>query len=182
MILGLVSGEYIFLKQDCLKTKLICFQNYGFQCPLDMSALTNGSTETVDSAATDSPTQKSSKRFVIENVAKRTVDDFYPSLNQTSKDDAKRRIRDANDAWSQSYDVFERQLANDVSKRTTFTSQDEWETIYEDPDLSEDLRLARTSDNTRRKADHERMERLLGPIFEADHRSKMWNLIRCCDK
>jgi hypothetical protein len=39
------------------------------------------------------------------------------------------------------------------------------------------LRLSRTSDNARRRADHERMERLMAPIFNEDHRQKMRKLI-----
>ena len=100
--------------------------------------------------------------------------------NKSQKDIIKNRIHDANKFWNQNYNGYEcRKIqSNTVSvKHIMFKPQTEWEIIYEDFELSEDLRLSRISEHIRRKADHERMKRLLGPIFNLAHREKMWTLI-----
>ena len=123
----------------------------------------------------DCRTRKGSKRFTIENVR----DGAHPALSQTPKDEVERRIRDANNVWHKNYNGFDHHSSSDAtSKHATFSPSDQWETIYEDPDLSEDLRISRTSDTARRRADHERMERLLAPVFDPTHREKMWKLIQ----
>jgi hypothetical protein len=130
------------------------FQSLGLACPLLITSFTTDVKETVD--LPEVPARKSSKRFTIETVASKVAGDAHPSLHQTSKDDIERRIRDANNVWRLNYDesgVGERRSDEAASKRASFSPQEKWETIYEDPDMSEDLRLSRTSDTARRRAD-----------------------------
>jgi hypothetical protein len=70
-------------------------------------------------------------------------------------------------------------IKNIDSRRVTvtFTPKEAWQHIDEDPAMAEDLRLSRTSEVARRRADHERHERLLGPVLTAEHRRKMWQLL-----
>jgi len=49
--------------------------------------------------------------------------------------------------------------------------------IEEPDDIAEDLQNARISDFPARKADQERMERLLAPILTKVHRDKMFQKI-----
>lgn len=62
-------------------------------------------------------------------------------------------------------------------KQVKFAPESEWSWIEENPDLFVDFRQARISDFLRRKMDHQRMEKLFAPIFDENHRIKMWNLI-----
>jgi len=50
--------------------------------------------------------------------------------------------------------------------------------IYEDPDVSADLKLSRIGDYLARQADKLRMERLLNPVLEPGHRDKMWRVVQ----
>lgn len=66
------------------------------------------------------------------------------------------------------------------SKKVTFTTA--LDVIYEDPNLSEDLKLARMSDFIQRQADKARMERLLNPILSISHREKMKRMVEVSQK
>jgi hypothetical protein len=95
------------------------------------------------------------------------------------------RLRVANDLWILNYEeTCEKEGEDDAgskiscNKQVTFSPAEDWEEIYEDPLYSEDLKLSRTSDNARRRADHERMERLIAPIFAKEHREKMRKLMK----
>jgi hypothetical protein len=120
--------------------------------------------------------------LIIENVSSkscRPCDDSYPAAHRPPKEEIDRRLHDANDAWCLYYDdcdIVERR-SDPSTKHTTFSPKEDWEEIDEDPMLSDELRLSRTSDVERRRADHSRMERLIGPILSQDHRQKMWNAI-----
>ena len=176
---------------------LIFFQSFGFVCPLLVPSFTSSDPPGPSSSVASSPPngRKAGKRFVIENVASskcnRTScgDDSYPSA-RLPKEDLDHRLRVANDVWNQNYDETQDKEDQDVagpknccsSKHTTFSPTEDWEEIYEDPLYSEDLRMSRTSDNARRRADHERMERLMAPIFAEDHRQRMRELIEQYNK
>lgn len=67
-----------------------------------------------------------------------------------------------------------------TSKKVTFTTA--LDVIYEDPKLSEDLKLARMSDFFQRQADKARMERLLNPILSTSHREKMRRMVEVSQK
>ena len=50
--------------------------------------------------------------------------------------------------------------------------------IYPEPqNLSDDLQNSRMNNCLQRKADHDRMERLLKPIFSVEHRKKVFDVI-----
>lgn len=67
-------------------------------------------------------------------------------------------------------------LVTPPKRKVTFTTT--LDVIYEDPALSEDLKLSRIGDHLQRQADHLRMERLLNPILEPAHRDKMWRVVQ----
>lgn len=67
-------------------------------------------------------------------------------------------------------------LVTPPKRKVTFTTT--LDVIYEDPALSEDLKLSRIGDYLKRQADHLRMERLLNPILEPAHRDKMWRVVQ----
>jgi hypothetical protein len=50
----------------------------------------------------------------------------------------------------------------------TFTPKEEWQHINDNPAMAKDLRLLRTSEAAKRRADHKRHERLLGPVLNLD--------------
>jgi len=68
-------------------------------------------------------------------------------------------------------------LKNISIKQVKFTPENEWSSFDEDPDLFVDLYQSRINDFLIRKIDHQRMEKLLTPIFDYNHRIKIWNLI-----
>jgi hypothetical protein len=63
------------------------------------------------------------------------------------------------------------------SKNCCVNFCDDVDVIEEPMDIAEDLQKARISDFPARKADHERMERLLAPILTKVHREKMFQKI-----
>lgn len=67
-------------------------------------------------------------------------------------------------------------LVTPPKRKVTFTTT--LDVIYEDPALSEDLKLSRIGDYLKRQADRLRMERLLNPILEPAHRDKMWRMVQ----
>ena len=51
-------------------------------------------------------------------------------------------------------------------------------TIYPEPqNLSDDLQKSRINDYVQRKADYDRIKRLLKPIFSVEHRKKVFDKI-----
>lgn len=67
-------------------------------------------------------------------------------------------------------------LVTPPKRKVTFTTT--LDVIYEDPALSEDLKLSRIGDYLKWQADRLRMERLLNPILEPAHRDKMWRVVQ----
>jgi len=62
-------------------------------------------------------------------------------------------------------------------KKVTFSPSSEWEIIKNDPELSKVLIEYRTSDLASRIADKCRYETLLKPIFDTEHRKKIWKIL-----
>ncbi len=171
---------------------IFLFQSFGFVCPLLVPSFNSSDPSGSGSSVASSPPngRKPGKRFVIENVASskcnRTAcgDESYPSA-RLPKEDLDHRLRVANDLWILNNEENHEKEGEDAedskmscSKKVTFSPAEDWEEFYEDPLFSEDLKLSRTSDNARRRADHERMERLIAPIFAEEHREKMREMIK----
>ena len=66
-------------------------------------------------------------------------------------------------------------LKDEKMKKVKFSSTI---TIYPEPqNLSDDLQKSRINDYVQRKADYDRIERLLKPIFSVEHRKKVFDKI-----
>ena len=119
--------------------------------------------------------------------------------NPTKK--SAQEILEANNKWNSFYSKaepenkskVESQLSNRnnptlnaniyADQRVTIAPTDTYITIFEDPEESAALRESRNGDYScdnwaRRKADKDRMEKLLSPVFRTEHRNKMWELIQ----
>lgn len=86
------------------------------------------------------------------------------------------KIRSANKEWS----AFDDIAKSDV--KVAFYEPLVTGVLEEDPEQAADLRLARISDFAQRKADTERLSRLLTPIFDEEHRDKMRAYIQSYSK
>ena len=119
--------------------------------------------------------------------------------NHTKK--SAQEILDANNKWNSFYGYpepentsqVESQLSNNnnptinaksyADQHVTIAPTDSYITIFEDPEEAAALRESRNGEYScdnlaRRKADKERMEKLLSPMFCTEHRNKMWELIQ----
>ena len=126
-------------------------------------------------------------------------------INPTKK--TPKEIDEANQKWNSFYQDSERRQNNGpasslpksesgkcLSKKSTQEKNKKkfhvtiapvgsFKLIFENPEDSEDLRKSRNGDYScdnlaRRKADKDRMEKLMAPIFKPEHRQKMWNNIQ----
>jgi len=66
------------------------------------------------------------------------------------------------------------------NRNVTFSNK--IDVIYEDPDISKDLKLARIGDFLSKKADKLRTERLLNPVFSPAHRARMEKIVELSEK
>ena len=83
------------------------------------------------------------------------------------------KIRIANETW----DSFEA-VTDDKLEKVKFDLEN-FEIFEEDPDQAEDLRSARMGVNyAQLRADRDRYDRILGPIFDQEHRDKMRSYIQ----
>ena len=89
-----------------------------------------------------------------------------------------KKIKEANEKW----DLLESLKTNQHSKKAK--NVDFSEPLisgiqFEDPELADELRAARIGDYNcaQRRADQDRYNRLLGPIFNAEHRDKIRSYI-----
>jgi hypothetical protein len=121
------------------------------------------------------------------------------AINPTKK--SPEEIREANDRWNSFYvdsasngsdspkvpscdNAF--QLINETTPEEKASSKcsvriapaDSVVIILEDPEEAKDLRDSRISDLAQRHADKERMEKLLCPVFQSEHRKNMWDRIQ----
>jgi len=141
-----------------------------FCCPLSLSSLhpTKPSTPstkptTPPPSPSSSPTPPSSS---FTSVATISLASAPPTRAETN---LARVNRAFNEKYSAPGNLGERKLG-----KVRFSDQATWQVIEEPEDLAEDLCEARCSDLEQRRADRERMERLLGPVFAAVHRRKMF--------
>ena len=89
--------------------------------------------------------------------------------------ETERRVSEANDRWVSFYGCQEGEGSPpSPGIKVTFSCPSLWRMISEDPELSEALRDARTSDHAKRQADRMRMERLLAPVFKQEHRERVY--------
>ena len=116
-----------------------------------------------------------------------------------------KEINDANERWDSFYNdsVVEDTIVSDRQSNASIEANeqsvpgrksnskfsvsiapaDSFVVIFEDPNESADLRESRNGDYScdnlaRRKADKERMERLMAPVFQSEHRRNMWERIQ----
>jgi len=141
-----------------------------FCCPLSLSSLhpTKPSTPstkptTPPPSPSSSPTPPSSS---FTSVATISLASAPPTRAETN---LARVNRAFNEKYSAPGNLGERKLG-----KVRFSDEATWQVIEEPEDLAEDLCEARCSDLEQRRADRERMERLLGPVFAAVHRRKMF--------
>jgi len=141
-----------------------------FCCPLSLSSLhpTKPSTPstkptTPPPSPSSSPTPPSSS---FTSVATISLASAPPTRAETS---LARVNRAFNEKYSAPGNFLEKK-----SGKVRFSDEATWQVIEEPEDLAEDLCEARCSDLEQRRADRERMERLLGPVFAAVHRRKMF--------
>lgn len=83
------------------------------------------------------------------------------------------RIIAANRKWDYAYPSAPPPERHAV---VTFSDQDTF--IYEAPEEAADLKVARTSDLERRRADTMRMETMMKKVFDLNHRNYMFNVIQ----
>ena len=110
-----------------------------------------------------------------------TVDAYegerYPGQDNDSKISLA-RLKEVNDMWK-TFTLSDQQSSHEhesdsAKKSVHFSDPNSWLEIQEDAELAEELRNSRISDFARKKADKERMERLLGPVLTDNHRQKVF--------
>jgi len=105
-------------------------------------------------------------------VKNKCCDDSYPDTDRTDHEEVLKKIREANLKWNKLESKPER---NEI--RLTFCEPVVTDVLEEDPEMADDLREARINDCAQRKADQERYNRLLAPIFKEEHRDKIRSYI-----
>merc|ERR1712223_788889 len=122
-------------------------------------------------------------------IKKVCCDERFPvsGLNGDSNMDHEqllKKIKDANVKWNlyENHSISNENLKNNkkateaVNKMVVFSEPLE-EVRFEDPDMADDLRATRVDDIAQRRADQDRYNRLLGPIFKPEHRDKIRSYI-----
>jgi hypothetical protein len=106
---------------------------------------------------------------------KKCDDAYAPNADQFDLDyDAVcQKVRDANAKWS----ALESNLDSHPGSKVTFCHPLVTQEILEDPDMAEDLRAARIDSYAQKRADQDRYNRLLAPIFKHEHRDKIRSYI-----
>jgi len=141
-----------------------------FCCPLSLSSLHPSKPSTPPTKPTTPPPSPSSSptppSSSFTSVATISLASAPPTRAETS---LARVNRAFNEKYSAPGNLAERKLG-----KVRFSDEATWQVIEEPEDLAEDLCEARCSDLEQRRADRERMERLLGPVFAAVHRRKMF--------
>ena len=123
--------------------------------------------------------------MVIESKPKsKTANDKLEKLQDTfpvdfDHDQVMQKIRLANQEWDKIPQV--KAVKNEELEKTnqvTF-NLDKCEVVEEDPALAEELRAARLGVNyAQLRADRDRYDRIIGPIFNEEHRDKMRSYIQ----
>jgi hypothetical protein len=91
------------------------------------------------------------------------------------------RLRRINADWNFTYGcmhdrsgTFSCDTREDTAPRVRFSRPETWTRVDEDPELACDLREARRSDLLQRRADRERLERLIAPVLAPEHRRTVY--------
>ncbi len=106
-------------------------------------------------------------------------DETFPSP-KNDYEETRRRLEAANSNWESAYGDGEpcsphpKDTGLKMRKSVSFSHPNSWVHVSEDPELSEALKAARSSDFSRRKADLARLERTLAPILDPRHREKVY--------
>jgi len=138
-----------------------------FSCPLSLTSLhpTKQTTPSGSTTNSSSPSPPSSSPTSFTSVA--TI-----SLAAAAPTKADTRLEIVNRAFNEKYSTGI--AAKSKPAKVHFSEEATWQVIEEPEELAEDLCEARCSDLEQRRADRERMERLLGPVLTAVHRRRMY--------
>jgi len=127
------------------------------------------------------PLQNNKISDEVDKAAKANIikccDDAYPDQDRDHQE-VLRRIKEANDKWDKLDFITEE---SHLLVKVNFNDPLVIGIRYEEPELAEELRQARLNDCAQRKADQERYNRLLAPIFEGEHRDKIRSYIERCN-
>ncbi len=107
------------------------------------------------------------------------ADEMFPG-QKNGLEETQKRLEAANLNWESSYSDGKtvspstKDTEKKMRKSVSFSHPSSWVHVSEDPELSEALKAARSSDFSRRKADLARLERTLAPILDPGHREKVY--------
>jgi len=153
-----------------------------FCCPLSLTSLhptkqtasssssSSSTTSTFNGHSSSPPPPSPSPPSSFTSVA--TI-----SLAAAAPTKADTRLEIVNRAFNEKYSTATREDqegGKSKSAKVHFSDEATWQVIEEPEELADDLCEARCSDLEQRRADRERMERLLGPVLTAVHRRRMY--------
>merc|ERR1711971_1154814 len=143
-----------------------------FCCPLSLTSLhpTKQTTSTFSkngNSLPPSPPSPSPPSSSFTSVA--TI-----SLAAAAPTKAETRLEIVNRAFNEKYSTTTSKGVKSKSAKVHFSDEATWQVIEEPEELADDLCEARCSDLEQRRADRERMERLLGPVLTPVHRRRMY--------
>uniref|UniRef100_A0A0K2THP3 Uncharacterized protein n=1 Tax=Lepeophtheirus salmonis TaxID=72036 RepID=A0A0K2THP3_LEPSM len=126
-------------------------------------------------------TSQSNTSRVKEFLLSANSEDSDSDEDSNNEEDIRRekelheRLAAINIEWSKHY-LNPSNNSNDdcIKKNVSFSQEDCWSVIEEDPKLAKELRESRISDHLSRKADRERLEKIISPILDEDHRKKVY--------
>jgi hypothetical protein len=116
---------------------------------------------------------------------------FEPEGTPSGAEDSdamKEKLREINERWNRGFHISEglvghrdeRKVSCDGGRKLVqFSSPDLWKSYFEAPELADELRAARSSDLPRRKADQERLARIIAPVLAQKHRDKVFQRLHC---
>jgi len=148
-----------------------------FSCPLSLSCLhptkqttpsTSTSSTSSSSIGNSSPPLSPSSSSPSSFTSVATI-----SLAAAAPTKAETRLEIVNRAFNEKYSTGT-VAAKSKPFKVHFSEEATWQVIEEPEELAEDLCEARCSDLEQRRADRERMERLLGPVLTPVHRRRMF--------
>ncbi len=100
----------------------------------------------------------------------------FPSSAKKRDEAAAANLKEANVRWNNFYRSHSSDVGSPIPRVSVvqFTDSKHWDFISEDPLLSEALRAARKSNVAEKRADQARMERLLAPVLDKEHRQRVY--------
>jgi hypothetical protein len=101
--------------------------------------------------------------------------DRFPTAADLDYEQILKRVEEANKKW----DTLESKNPEKKTKNVAFTEPLVSKIQFEDPEMADQLREARVGEYNclQRRADQDRYNRLLGPIFKSEHRDKIRSYI-----